>query len=121
MFTLNFPLTICIIGCHTVFPRFVTPLGDQTVWEHEDSEFKCKVNDDEFLVAWFVGGRKVEETEKYHLIKKGCFHTLIINDTLKEEEGQIKAALGVDTSSTANLTVRGTISCFIFIHYFIIY
>lgn len=88
----------------------MTPLADQSVWEHEDAEFDCTVNDEEFLVAWFVGGRKVEECEKYHLIKRGCNHRLIIADTLKEEEGLIKAALGVDTSSTANLTVQGITS-----------
>lgn len=86
---------------------FLMKLEDGKGKEGEDVTFKCKTNDDDVPVFWFVNGKPVPiPSDKYIIRSEGYEHTLTIKNLLPEDACEVTAVIG-DNKTSANLAVEG--------------
>ena len=111
MLRINWQICIVIILCNTsitVVPCFVKPLSEITVTEHTQTEFQCRLNKAHFEVEWFINGRPVHASDRYHVKHEGCSHKLVIPKTTKDDHGPVMAKAG-DVKTKTNLQVNGEV------------
>ncbi|XP_046554801.1 titin-like [Haliotis rubra] len=74
--------------------------------EGEDVTFKCKTNDDDIPVFWFINGKPVPiPSDKYVIKSDGYEHTLTIKNLLPEDACEVTAVIG-DNKTSADLAVQ---------------
>ena len=87
--------------------EFIEKLEDASAKVEEDAVFKCKTDDDEAPVEWFINGKPVEPSERHVITSDGVNHSLTIKAVQAGEDCEVSVTLG-DTSSAACLHVQGT-------------
>ena len=81
-------------------------LEDAEGKEKEDAVFKCKTDDKEAPVQWFINGKPIKPSEKYVMSHDGFNHTLTIKNLQKGEDCEVSCTVG-EQSSAAKLKVQG--------------
>ncbi|XP_010793050.1 titin-like, partial [Notothenia coriiceps] len=81
------------------------PLKDVTVTAGETATFESELSYEGIAVDWFVGGKKMEASERVKTRVAGKVHTLTLRDVTQSEAGEVKMT-SKDFQTAAQLIVR---------------
>ncbi|TDH06482.1 hypothetical protein EPR50_G00113840 [Perca flavescens] len=81
------------------------PLKDVTVTAGETATFECELSYEGIAVDWFLGGKKMEASERVKTRVVGRVHTLTIRDVKLSEAGEVKLS-AKDFQTQAQLIIR---------------
>ena len=89
-------------------------LEDVQITEKENAEFSCEVYPNDAAVKWYINGRRVMRTSKYSLPLKGAERYLVIKGASVADEGRVSVKIGDAVQSSADLSVEGMLTQFLF-------
>lgn len=84
----------------------VKPLRDRTALERHRVILECTVSSPRATVHWFRGANKIVPSERFTIHSEGCYHKLVIQPLVHEDEGTYNVQVEGHTSS-AQLLVEG--------------
>ena len=91
--------------------EITTPLQDQEVMEKQAATFVCEVSKPNQAARWLRNGVDVVAAAgRYEVQVDGTRHVLTVKDVEKADEAQYSVHFAGDLSSTAALSVTGTVS-----------
>ncbi|GAA6066201.1 titin isoform X1, partial [Tachysurus ichikawai] len=83
----------------------IRPLRDVTVTAGETATFDCELSYEGISVEWFLGGTKLEPSDRVVARAEGRTHTLTLRDVKLTEAGEVKLT-AKDFQIQANLIVK---------------
>ncbi|XP_048884334.1 obscurin-like protein 1 isoform X1 [Brienomyrus brachyistius] len=77
----------------------VKPLRDRTALERHRVILECTVSSPRATVHWFQGVNEIVSLERFTIHSEGCYHKLVIQPLVQEDEGTYSVQVGEHTSS----------------------
>lgn len=94
-------------------PVFKEKLQSTELQEEETAILRCEVSQPNAAVEWKKGAQVISSSSKYEIRQEGTIHTLKIYHLKPEDSGKYTCDNG-NEQTTATLTVKGRLFCFIF-------
>ena len=85
---------------------FMKPLSDVKVKETEPATLSCEFSKPNELAKWKKGKKDLKPSDKYQMTVDGTVHTLVIQDTQKDDQDKYTVVIA-DKSSAATVFVLG--------------
>lgn len=94
-------------------PVFKEKLQSTELQEEETAILRCEVSQANATVKWKKGTQVISPSSKYEIRQEGTIHTLKIYHLKPEDAGKYTCDNG-NEQTTATLTVKGRLFCFLF-------